>query len=448
MRNSRNFVVARNAAKFATVHPYTLALAAAFSMLALAGCVTKQVAPSTVPMVSFQLLPPSTIQAGAQVQVVATVTNDPKMLGIDRNASCVNTSCGTFNPAHTLSGQATTYTAPSSVPQGGVNIAARATALPAQTVVATVTIFTNVQIKLTGFPSSPLGAGNTTTLTAVVTGDPNNPPLGVGWSFNCTAAVCGALSAPNTASGVHVPYPPPPTVPTPFPVTFKATPLADTTQIISATITVNPVSGVTIAISGFPNTIQAGSTANVIATVSNDPSGKGVTWSASCTNSAAAGQCGSFTNPPTTASGVPITYTAPATVPTGGLPVTITATSVDSPAIATAITTVTNPTLSVTISSPPPSSMAAGTTAPGVVATLQNDTMNKGVTWSAMCTPATGSTCGSFSPTATTSGVATTYQAPSIIPINTGGVVTIVATTVATPVATGMATVNLTAANS
>jgi hypothetical protein len=416
-------------------------------MLALAGCVTKQVAPSTVPMVSFQLLPPSTIQAGAQVQVVATVTNDPKMLGIDWNASCVNTSCGTFNPAHTLSGQATTYTAPSSVPQGGVNIAARATALPAQTVVATVTIFTNVQIKLTGFPSSPLGAGNTTTLTAVVTGDPNNPPLGVGWSFNCTAAVCGALSAPNTASGVPVTYTAPATVTTPFTVTFQATPLADTTQIISATITVNPVSGVTIAISGFPNTIQAGSTANVIATVSNDPSGKGVTWSASCTNSAAAGQCGSFTNPPTTASGVPITYTAPATVPTGGLPVTITATSVDSPAIATAITTVTNPTLSVTISSPPPSSMAVGTSAT-VVATLQNDNSNLGVTWSAACAAAAGSNCGSFNPVATKSGVVTTYQAPSSIPTNAGGVVTILATTVGTPVATATAAVAITAANS
>jgi hypothetical protein len=448
MTNSKSLVVARNAGKFASVRSFVLPLAATVSMLALTACVTKQVTPATVPVVTFQLLPPSTIQAGGQVQLVAVVANDPKMMGIDWNASCVNTNCGSFNPAHTASGQATIYTAPSTVPQGGVNLAARATASPAQTVVANVTIFTNVQIKLTGFPASPLGAGNTTTLTAVVTGDPNNPPLGVGWSLNCTAAVCGTLSAPNTASGVPVVYTAPSTVTTPFTVTFQATPLADTTQIISASITVNPVSGVTIAITGLPSTIQASGTANVTATVSNDPKGGGVTWAASCTNSAASGQCGTFTNPPMTASGAPIVYTAPATVPAGGLPVTITATSVDSPAIATAITSITNPTLSVTISSPPPSSMAAGTTAPGVVATLQNDTMNKGVTWSAMCTPATGSTCGSFSPTATTSGVATTYQAPSIIPINTGGVVTIVATTVATPVATAMATVTITAANS
>ncbi len=258
-------------------------------------------------------------------------------------------------------------------------------------------IFTNVQIKLTGFPASPLGAGNTTTLTAVVTGDPNNPPLGVGWSLNCTVAVCGTLSAQNTASGVPVTYTAPPSCGHSVHCDLQATPLADTTQIISATITVNPVSGVTIAITGPPNTIQAGTTANVTATVSNDPKGGGVTWAASCTNSAAAGQCGTFTIPPMTASGAPITYTAPTTVPAGGLPVTITATSVDSPAVATAITTITNPTLSVTISTPPPSSMVVGSSAQ-VIATLQNDTMNKGVTWSAMCTPAAGSNCGSFSP--------------------------------------------------
>src|SRR5580700_1165523 len=447
MRNSKCLMVANNAPTFATVRSFMLSLTAVISMLTLTGCVTKQVAPATVPVVTFQLLPPSTIQAGAQAQLVAVVINDPKMMGIDWNASCVNTNCGSFNPAHTASGQATTYTAPSAVPQGGVNLAARATASPAQTVVANVAIFTNVQIKLTGFPASPLGAGNTTTLIAVVTGDPNNPPLGVGWSLNCTVAVCGTLSTQNTASGVPVTYTAPLTVATPFTVTFQATPLADTTQIISATITVNPVSGVTIVITGLPNTIQAGSTANVTATVSNDPKGGGVTWAASCTNSAAAGQCGTFTNPPMTASGAPITYTAPTTVPAGGLPVTITATSVDSPAVATAITTITNPTLSVTISTPPPSSMVVGASAQ-VIATLQNDTMNKGVTWSAMCTPAAGSNCGSFSPIATTSLMATTYQAPSIIPTNAGGVVTILATTVATPVATAMATVTITAANS
>src|ERR1700693_3899267 len=133
MRNSKCLMVANNAP---TVRSFMLSLAAVISMLTLTGCVTNRVAPATVPVVTFQLLPPSTIQAGAQAQLVAIVINDPKMMGIDWNASCVNTNCGSLYAAHTASGQATTYTAPSAVPQGGVNLAARATASPAQTVVA------------------------------------------------------------------------------------------------------------------------------------------------------------------------------------------------------------------------------------------------------------------------------------------------------------------------
>jgi len=448
MRNSKSLISACKGGGFSTARVIILSLAAALSLLALTACVTKQVASSTVPMVSFQLLPPSTIQAGGQTQLVAIVTNDPKMLGIDWNASCVSTSCGSFNPAHTLSGQATTYTAPSSAPQGGVNLAARATALPAQTAVVNVSIFTNVTIKLTGFPASPLGAGNTTTITAVVSGDPNNPPLGVGWSLICNAANCGTLSAQNTPSGTPVTYTAPPTVAASFTATVQATPLADTTQIITTSITINPSSSVLVVMSTPPpGNIPAATIVNVAATVSNDPQAGGVDWSVSCNNSAAAGQCGIFAAPPHTASGVPIAYTAPATVPAGGLPVVITAKSTDVPsAVANSSSNITNPTLSVAITTQPPSSMPVSTTAP-VVATLQNDTGNKGVTWSATCTPAVASTCGSFSLTATTSGMTTTFQAPTSIPTNAGGVVTITATTVATPVVTATAMVTITAAN-
>jgi hypothetical protein len=448
MKDSKGFKVSCNAGKFAMVRAIVFSVGAALSMIALSACVTKTVAPSTVPMVSFQLLPPATIQAGGQAQLVGVVTNDPKMMGIDWNASCSNTSCGSFNPAHTISGQPTIYTAPSSAPQGGVNLAARATALPAQTAVVNVSIFTNVTIKLTGFPASPLGAGNTTTITAVVSGDPNNPPLGVGWSLNCTVANCGMLSSPQTASGVPVIYTAPASVTTGFTVVIQATPFADPTQIISTSITVNPSSSVLVVMTTPPpGNISAATTVNVTATVSNDPQGGGVDWKVTCSNSAAAGQCGTFAVPPHTASGVPIAYTAPATVPAGGLPVVITAASTDVPsAVANANSNITNPILSVAITTQPPSSMPVSTTAP-VVATLQNDTANKGVTWSASCTAAAGSNCGSFSLTATTSGMATTFQAPTAIPTNAGGVVTITATTVATPVATATATVTITAAN-
>ncbi len=458
MRHLNGFMAACTGGRFATARMVVLSLAVTLGVLALSACVTKQVAPSTVPEVTFQLQPPSTIQAGGQTSLVAVVTNDPKMMGIDWNASCVSTSCGSFNPAHTISGQATTYTAPSTAPQGGVNLAARATALPAQTAVVNVTIFTNVQIKLTGFPASPLGAGNTTTITALVSGDPNNPPLGVGWSLICNAANCGTLSAPNTASGFPVTYTAPLTVAASFTATIQATPLADTTQIITTSITVNPVSGVSIVISGVPSNISAGATANIAATVSNDSAGGGVNWSATCT---VTGQCGTFTNPQhTTGSNIfSITYNAPPTVPSAGLPVAIMAASVDSPSVvATANTTVTNPTISISITAAPPSTMPVSTNAT-LSATVLNDNVNppNGVDWTATCTGGTGTNpCGSFTPAHTIGGTpppTTVYTAPAAIPGGTPpGVVTIIATATATenpgPAKTATATVTITAANS
>ena len=58
-----------------------------------------------------------------------------------------------------------------------------------------------------------------------------------------------------------------------------------------------------------------------------------------------------------------------------------------------------------------------------ITATVANDSASGGVTWS--CTPA--STCGTFNPTTTASGVATTYTAPATV-----GSVTITATSVTT----------------
>ncbi len=175
-----------------------------------------------------------------------------------------------------------------------------------------------------------------------------------------------------------------------------------------------------------PSSIVAGGTATVSATVSNDTAAKGVTW-----NCAPAGTCGSF-SPMSTASGASTTYTAPASSPSGGM-VTITASSVTD-GTKSASATVTIPGLSVVLSTPPPSSLAAGGTAT-VTATVSSDTAAKGVTWS--CAPA--GTCGSFNPTSTASGVSTTYTAPASPP--SGGKVTITASSVADSTKSASATV-------
>lgn len=90
--------------------------------------------------ISITTPPPASMPTGAQASVAATVTNDPQNLGVDWAVTCGGgSSCGSFNPAHTASGVATTYTAPNSVPTGNtVTISAAATAAPTSVATATV----------------------------------------------------------------------------------------------------------------------------------------------------------------------------------------------------------------------------------------------------------------------------------------------------------------------
>jgi hypothetical protein len=86
----------------------------------------------------------------------------------------------------------------------------------------------------------------------------------------------------------------------------------------------NSTTGPSIIITTAPTSMVVGATANVAATVTDDPKNGGVTW-----NCIPAPFCGptSF-NPNQTASGANSTFTAPSTVPAGSAQVTISATSV------------------------------------------------------------------------------------------------------------------------
>ncbi len=80
-------------------------------------------------------------------------------------------------------------------------------------------------------------------------------------------------------------------------------------------------------------------------------------------------------------------------------------------------------TIVVSFAAAPPSSMLIDG-ATNLAATLTNDTQNQGVTWS--CAPA--ALCGNFTPTATLSGVSTSFASPSAVPA--GNNVTVTATSV------------------
>jgi len=161
-----------------------------------------------------------------------------------------------------------------------------------------------------------------------------------------------------------------------------------------------PPPQITVAVSPASGTVLASGTAQLVATVSNDPSNKGVTWTWSCP----AGSCGGV-SPTSTASGAATTYKASGP-PANDLHVTVNATSVaDSRALGWA--TVTVP--AITVDGSPESATVPGNTTAQFTATVGNDITNKGVNWTASCSPGP---CGNVFPPTTASGVATTYTAP------------------------------------
>jgi hypothetical protein len=97
------------------------------------------------------------------------------------------------------------------------------------------------------------------------------------------------------------------------------------------------------------------------------------------------------------------------------------------------------PVISVALSGTPPTSLVAATTT-SLTANVSNDSSNGGVKWTVSCS---ASACGSFSPTSTASGTATTYTAPTAPPTNPA-TVTITATSVTDTTKTASTTITIT----
>lgn len=218
------------------------------------------------------------------------------------------------------------------------------------------------------------------------------------------------------------------------------------------------------SISVSTTTLSVTETTKLSMTPTGDKSNAGVDWTVTCggspvTGSITGGACGTLA-PTHTAAGATTVYTAPAVVPIGTT-VTITAavTSNPSQTSSTSLTIIAVPISISFTSSGALSSMDVNTTT-ALTATVTNDTNDAGVNWTATC----GSgACGSFSPTQTASGVATTYTAPSAIP--SGNTVTLTATSatdttksfsktitittpVTTPISVSITPSNISAANS
>jgi hypothetical protein len=185
-----------------------------------------------------------------------------------------------------------------------------------------------ISVTLSSSSSQSLQQGNNISISATVANDISNK--GVTWSLSgstCSGAACGSLTSQSTTS---VTYNAPTSIPSDIAVTLTATSVANPSKFASTVITV-PAS--VVAIENKVTKLAAG-TANYLfarfnATVQNEPTSAGVTWTLTANGTPCSPACGTLSTP----SPYEVNYAPPASVPAApnNMP-TITATSVYSPA--------------------------------------------------------------------------------------------------------------------
>jgi len=327
------------------------------------------------------------LTATATQQFGANITGNPDQ-SVTWSVSCTagGAACGTI-------GTTGLYTAPAVVTATStVTVTATSVADGTKSGTAVVTLG---PLTISVSPGTvTLGATQTQTFSADIQGNPNTA---VTWTVTCTAggAACGAIDAAGL-------YTAPATVTSSSTVTVTATSVADATKSATATVTLVPV---TVTISPTTASVTVSGTqkfsANVVGTANT-----AVTWTVTC----GVASCG-------TVDGTGL-YTAPASVASSPLSVTVTATSnADNTKSASATVSVTTtPVISVAISPNTSQTVTLNGTV-FMTASVTNDSGSAGVTW----TIAPTSGCGTLSNTSTT---VATFTAPASLSSNCTATVT------------------------
>ncbi len=241
---------------------------------------------------------PSTVTVGTTATLGVTVTNDAANAGVTWGV----TGGGTF----TSTTSSLVYTAPATVPSPAtVTVTATSITDTTKSSMVTFTIVAApvIAVTITGAPST-VTVSTMATLGVTVTNDAAN--AGVTWG------VTGGGTFTSTPTSLV--YTAPATVPASATVTVTATSITDTTKSNSVTFSIVSASALSVHITNPLNSIAAGAAAVTInATVANDGSTPGVTWSVVTTNTSTNCQpgCGTLTGATTTS----VVYTPPATVP-------------------------------------------------------------------------------------------------------------------------------------
>jgi hypothetical protein len=280
------------------------------------------------PMIAVTLSASSaSIQTSTTKQFTANLQNDLQNQGATWSVTgpgCTGATCGTLLPTSTLSGTATTYTAPPNVPNPPtITLAATAVADRGKSASTLITIIPAPSGVSVSPPIATVQSASTQAFGATIS--PAAASQAITWSLSgagCAGTACGTLSG---ATDNPVTYTAPPTGPNPATVTITAVALGDPTKQAAATITIPP-----IIVDARPGTasVPVNGTQEFIAGVTNDPLDTGVTWTltgAGCTGA----NCGTLSTTTTARLGYTF-YTAPATIPSPNT-VTVSATSVTAP---------------------------------------------------------------------------------------------------------------------
>ena len=298
------------------------------------GTFTASAAPPTQTTVSVL---PNTINistTGTQ-NFTATVTNDPLNQGVTwlvTGPGCSGATCGTVSPTTTASNVATTYTAPNTSPSPNT-VSVTATSITNPQVNSSATASINVTPPPPPAPTvtvAPAIISVTTSATQTFTCTVKNDPgiLGCDWTLSGTSPQ-GSLSTAHTASGVALTYTAPGSASSAVVLTAKST--TDATKMAASAITVTAAPVISVNVSPTTAPVGLNSPQSFTATVTNDGANLGVTWTETC----------GVVSPGSSASGVAVTYTSPATAG----PCIVTATSVANAAkSASATVTVSAPT--------------------------------------------------------------------------------------------------------
>jgi hypothetical protein len=373
-------------------------------LMVIAGCGSGSNATNTTPpAVVVSIATPAaaqTVPVTGTLAITAAVANTTNTAvtwtvnGVTNGNSTYGTIAG--------SGLSVAYTAPAAVPTTATfNVTATSVADNTKSASLSVTISAGVVVSMTAPTSAQNVVVNATLgFTASVAGTSNT---GVTWTVKGIAngnSTYGTI----TGSGLSVTYTGPAAVPSPATFNITATSVADATKSASVSVTILPAVAVSIVTpANLTQSIAVNGTLAITAAVANT-SNTAVTWTV---NSIANGNS---TYGTITGSGLSVTYSAPAAVPS---PATfnVTATSVADNTKSASVSVTVAPGVAVSIVAPTGAQNVTVSSTLGITASVTG-TSNTAVTWTVNSITNGNSTYG----TITGSGLSVTYDAPAAVP--------------------------------